>query len=237
MAEVQKPVIVMMRHEMKYILTPTQKDFVFERIKDHMRPDRHGRSSIASLYYDTPDYRLIRASVEKPVFKEKIRVRSYGQATDESPVFLEVKRKVNGIVFKRRVQSTIPCVNDFFDRRDALAEGGQIAREMVYFRDYYKDLSPACLIIYERTSFEGEDDLRLTVDESPRYRLERLDLRDPLDGIPLLEDGLSVLEIKVRQVVPLWLSSVLAEGGIYRESFSKYGTAYAILVNYPPLRL
>ena len=104
----------MKRYELKYILTAEQTAFFKERIKGHMQEDKYGLCSIASLYYDTPNYRLIRTSIEKPKFKEKIRLRSYGLATDSSPVYLELKRKAYGIVYKRRVQSTIPLVNKFF---------------------------------------------------------------------------------------------------------------------------
>ena len=115
MAVVSNPVVVMKRYEMKYIMSPEQTEYFKESVKDYMKIDKFGLTSIASLYYDTPNYRLIRTSVEKPPFKEKIRLRSYGIATDTSPVFLELKRKAYGIVYKRRVQSTIPLVKKFFD--------------------------------------------------------------------------------------------------------------------------
>ena len=103
MAAVSNPIVVMKRYEMKYILSPEQTDYFKKSVEGHMKIDKFGLTSIASLYYDTPDYRLIRTSVEKPPFKEKIRLRSYGIATESSPVFLELKRKAYGIVYKRRV--------------------------------------------------------------------------------------------------------------------------------------
>ncbi|MBO4873638.1 MAG: polyphosphate polymerase domain-containing protein [Lachnospiraceae bacterium] len=227
MSQVANPIVVMKRYELKYILSPEQAAFFRERIKGHMEVDEFGKTSIASLYYDTPDYRLIRASIEKPPFKEKIRLRSYGLATDESPVFLELKRKTEGIVYKRRVSTTIPLVKRFFDGLGDICAGGQINREIVYFRDYYKTLVPACLIIYDRTAyFEPDGDLRLTIDEAPRYRTKDLDLKVSMDGTLLLPPGYSILEIKVQQAMPLWLTSILSEGKIYRASFSKYGAAY-----------
>ena len=227
MANVSNPIVVMKRYELKYILSPEQADFCRERIKGHMEIDEFGKTSISSLYYDTPDYRLIRASIEKPPFKEKIRLRSYGLATDSSPVFLELKRKTAGIVYKRRVSSTIPLVQRFFDGLGDICAGGQLNREIVYFRDYYKNLVPACLIIYDRTAyFEPGGDLRLTIDEAPRYRTEDLDLRISMEGTLLLPPGYSILEVKVQQAMPLWLTAILSEGKIYKASFSKYGTAY-----------
>ena len=227
MAAVSNPVVVMKRFELKYLLNPAQTAFLRERLKGHMEIDEFGKTSIASLYYDTPDYRLIRTSLEKPPFKEKIRLRSYGLASDDSPVFLELKRKADGIVYKRRVSSTIPLVKRFFDGLGDICAGGQINREIVYFRDYYKTLVPACLIIYDRTAyFEPGGDLRLTIDEAPRYRTKDLDLRVSMEGTLLLPPGWTILEVKVQQAMPLWLTSILSEGKIYKASFSKYGEAY-----------
>ena len=226
-AAVEKPVVVMKRYELKYILSPEQRDFFTEQIKGHMEVDKFGLTSIASLYYDTPDYLLIRNSIEKPAFKEKIRLRSYGIATDDSPVFLELKRKAYGIVYKRRVQSTIPLVQKFFDGEGDIFAGGQINHEITYFRDYYKNLVPACMIIYDRTAYYQPDgDLRLTIDGNPRYRTDDLDLRISMDGISLLPPGYSILEVKVQESMPLWLTAILDKGKIYKASFSKYGTAY-----------
>ena len=217
----------MKRYEMKYILSPEQTEYFKKSVEGHMKVDKFGLTSIASLYYDTPDYRLIRTSIEKPPFKEKIRLRSYGIATNSSPVFLELKRKAYGIVYKRRVQSTIPLVKKFFDGEGDICAGGQINREITTFRDYYQTLVPACMIIYDRVAyFEPGGDLRLTIDHNPRYRYEDLDLSVSMEGNSLLKDGYTILEVKVQQAVPLWLCSILTEGKIYKGSFSKYGEAY-----------
>ena len=217
----------MKRYELKYILNRQQTEFFKEALQGHMVLDQYGRTSIASLYYDTPDYRLIRTSVEKPPFKEKIRLRSYGLATNDSPVFLELKRKAYGIVYKRRVQSTIPLVEKFFAGSGDVCAPGQINREITYFRDYYSVLVPACLIIYDREAyFEPGGDLRVTLDFNPRYRSERLDLTVSMDGVSLLPEGSAILEIKVQQAEPLWLTSILDRGKIRKTSFSKYGEAY-----------
>lgn len=217
----------MKRYELKYILNRQQTEFFKEALQGHMVLDQYGRTSIASLYYDTPDYRLIRTSVEKPPFKEKIRLRSYGLATNNSPVFLELKRKAYGIVYKRRVQSTIPLVEKFFAGSGDVCAPGQINREITYFRDYYSVLVPACLIIYDREAyFEPGGDLRITLDFNPRYRSERLDLTVSMDGVSLLPEGSAILEIKVQQAEPLWLTSILDRGEIRKTSFSKYGEAY-----------
>ena len=217
----------MKRYELKYLLSAEQTAFLRERLKGRMEADAYGLTSIASLYYDTPDYRLIRASTEKPLFKEKIRLRSYGLATDESPVFLELKRTAYGVVYKRRVQSTLPLVHKFFaGEGDALA-GGQINREITRFRDRYETLVPSCLIIYDRTAyFEPDGDLRLTIDDRPRYRTKDLTLKKSMEGVSLLPEGWAILELKVQDAVPLWLAKILSAGEIRKGSFSKYGEAY-----------
>ena len=227
MAAVSNPVVVMKRYEMKYILSGSQTEYFKKAVEGHMKIDKFGLTSIASLYYDTPNYRLIRTSIEKPPFKEKIRLRSYGIATEQSPVFLELKRKAYGIVYKRRVQSTIPLVDKFFRGVGDICAGGQINREITTFRDYYENLAPACLIIYDRIAyFQPDGDLRLTIDHNPRYRYDDLDLTTSMEGNSLLPQGSTILEVKVQQAVPLWLSEILTKGKIYKGSFSKYGEAY-----------
>lgn len=224
----EAPIVTMKRYEMKYLMDEAQTAYLTERLRGHMQEDRYGLTSIASLYYDTPDFRLVRASLEKPAFKEKIRLRSYGLATEDSPVFLELKRKADGIVYKRRVQSTQPEVKAFFEQERALCEPGQINCEITAFRDHYRSLAPACLIIYDRTAyFEPDGDLRLTIDRNPRCRWDDLDLSTSMDGELLLPRGWTVLEIKVQQALPLWLCDILSRGRIYKTSFSKYGEAYS----------
>ena len=222
-----EPIVVMKRYELKYLLDSAQTDYLVKSLEGHMQLDQYGRTSIASLYYDTPNYQLIRTSVEKPPFKEKIRLRSYGLADRESPVYLELKRKAYGIVYKRRVKSTIPLVEKFFAGSGDICAGGQINREITYFRDYYGTLVPACMIIYDREAFfEPGGDLRLTIDHRPRYRTDHLDLTYSMDGLPLRPPGHTILEIKVQEAMPLWLTRILDEGHIYKNSFSKYGEAF-----------
>lgn len=227
MESVRAPITVMQRVEWKYILNAKQTQFFCERLKGHMEPDAYGLTTIQSLYYDTPDRRLIRTSIEKPEFKEKIRLRAYGRATDETPVFLELKRKAFGIVYKRRVQATLPEVRQFFAGTLDLDEDGQIDREITYFRDYYGELEPACMILYDRTAYyEPDGDLRLTIDRDPRYRTDALSFDHAPVGIPLLNPGDTILEVKVQDTIPLWLVRILSEGKIKRGSISKYGEAY-----------
>ena len=224
------PIAVMKRYELKYIITKEQENFLKDRFKGYLFPDEFGKTSIASLYYDTRDYRFIRLSSDKPMFKEKLRLRSYGVADDNSPVFLELKRKAYGVVYKRRIRSTIPEVESFLKgETDNLGEG-QINREIDYFVSQ-NELIPACLIIYDRTAYyEPNGDLRLTIDNKPRFRMDNLDLRISMEGEPLLPEGYSILEVKIQGAMPLWLARILDEGKIYKTSFSKYGEAYKRLL-------
>lgn len=228
MSEIQ-PINVMKRYELKYVLTKEQVEFIKYRLAEYMELDQYGRTSIASLYYDTPDYRLIRNSIEEPQFKEKMRLRSYGLATKDSPLFLEIKRKYDSVVYKRRIKTTQNQINAFFNKGEKIGDDDQIAKELCYFRDYYRNLVPACLIIYDREAyFERNGDLRLTIDFNPRYRLDNLNLTTSMEGISLLKEGEAILEIKVQEAMPLWLTHILNEGNIKKSSFSKYGTAYKI---------
>lgn len=225
------PIAVMKRYEIKYIITKEQEEFLKQKLKGRLFVDQFGKTSIASLYYDTPDFKLIRTSNEKPLFKEKLRLRSYGMASDSSPVFLELKRKAFGVVYKRRIESTIPEVESFFDTNSQSFQGDQISREITCFCNQNSNLEPACLIIYDRTAYyEANGDLRLTIDNNPRFRMDELDLRVSMDGEPLLPEGYSILEVKVQGAMPIWLAHILDEGKIYKTSFSKYGEAYKRLL-------
>ena len=223
---------VMQRIEMKYILSKEQLEYLKDALKEHMVVDKYGKTSISSLYFDTPNNLLIRTSIDKPAYKEKVRLRSYDFASDKA--FLEIKRKAEGIVYKRRISLSEEEAKEFFNHNYDISSDNQISKEISYFRNYYKDLEPSILVIYDRTAYEEiNGDLRLTIDENPRYRLDHLDLHTSLNGIPLLEDGSAILEIKVQEVMPLWLVSILSQGKIYQSSFSKVGEAYkkAVLSN------
>ena len=224
--EKENIIAVMKRYELKYCLNKEQLKFFKEKIKEHMKLDKYGLTSIASLYYDTPDYQLINRSIEKPKYKEKLRLRSYGLATDTSKTFLEIKRKSEGIVYKRRISLTEKeaegLIEGEYTRKD------QIGRELMSFLDNYKVLEPKYLIIYDREAYYQDDsDLRITIDMNPRYRTTDLNLHTSMEGTPLLEEG-AILEVKVQHSVPLWLTHILSEGKIYQSSFSKVGTAHKL---------
>lgn len=216
------------RYELKYLLTKSQKIQLLSAMEPYMEIDEYGRTTIMNIYYDTPDYALIRRSLEKPVYKEKLRLRSYGIASDEKKVFIELKKKYKGVVYKRRISAGEQEAVKYLSREGSLSKDSQIKREIDYFMDFYQGLRPAMVISYEREAFFSKDssDLRITFDENILWREEDLTLRKEAYGNPVLEEDRVLLEIKVASAIPIWLSSKLSELGIYQTSFSKYGNAY-----------
>lgn len=219
------------RYELKYLLTRQQYDRVQQVLQPYMAPDAYGRTTIRNLYFDTPDYRLIRRSLEKPVYKEKLRLRSYARTTGDTPVFVELKKKFRGVVYKRRL--SLP-------EQQALAwlAGGtcpvdtQIAREVSYFRDFYGELSPKVFLCYDRVAWYCRDgsDFRVTFDERILCRREGLTLSGEAEGIPILDEKYVLMEVKTAGGIPLWLTAFLTRERIFKASFSKYGTAYRDMI-------
>lgn len=218
---------IFQRHELKYLVTDTQRAALEAAFAGTMIPDEHGESTICNVYYDTPDFRLIRRSLEKPVYKEKLRLRSYGPAAPETPVFLELKKKYDGVVYKRRISLPEQAAEDWFAGRGDLPES-QIAREIRYFRSFYRELEPAMYLRYDRTAYYSREstDLRVTFDRRIAWRREALRLTSPAGGRELLAPGMSLLEIKAADAFPLWLAALLSRCGIRQTSYSKYGEAY-----------
>ena len=225
-------ITVMKRYEMKYILSKEQLFYLKNSLCGHMEVDQYGKTSVASIYYDTPDYRVIRASIEKPAYKEKLRLRSYGLAKNKDHVYLEIKRKTEGVVYKRRVETTEEEASLFLNNKIETIGSNQIAKELAYFRNFYGKLEPKIVIAYDRTSYaEIDGDIRLTIDENPRYRSFDLNLHSSMDGELLLPAVSAILEIKVQQELPLWLVEILSKGKIYKTTFSKVGEAYKKIVS------
>lgn len=219
---------VFRRRELKFVVNQDQRDALQRLLEEKMVPDKFGRKTICNLYYDTPDFRLIRRSLEKPIYKEKLRLRSYGRIEDGVDVFLEMKKKYKGIVYKRRVKVSQEEAKAFMERRAPLPMDSQIARELVYFRDFYKNLEPRVYLCYEREAWYDPTDggFRMTLDRNIRYRTTDFDLSSSYDGQILLPPDISLLEVKASGGIPLWLTEHLSSQKIHKQSFSKYGTAY-----------
>ena len=220
------------RHEMKFLLNREQRSRLEEAMAGRTRPDEHGESTICNVYYDTPDFLLIRRSLEKPVYKEKLRMRSYGPAYGQDEVFLELKKKYDGIVYKRRIALPLGQAEAFMNGSGKLPEG-QISREIEWFCRSYPSLQPAVHLSYDRCAWYAveDDDIRLTFDRNIRWQTEDCCLSALPCGDTLLQAEESLLEIKVPNAIPLWLVRVLSEAGIRQCSFSKYGSAYLAMLN------
>jgi hypothetical protein len=223
---------VFRRRELKFLINEQQRQLLEQEMRQRMVPDKHGRNTICNLYYDTPDYRLIRHSLERPVYKEKLRLRSYGKAVQGADVFLEMKKKYKGIVYKRRIRVTEAEAKAFMERRADLPKDSQIARELVYFRDFYRELAPRVYLSYEREAwFDPEDSgFRMTLDRNIQYRTTDLSLVASTDGNAILPPDMSLLEVKASGGIPMWLTEHLSRHKIHKQSFSKYGRAYTELL-------
>ena len=221
---------VFKRHELKYLLSDWQRAMLEQGLQEYMQPDVYGQSTICSLYCDTPDWQLIRTSLEKPYYKEKLRVRSYGTPTPDGRVFVELKKKVGGIVYKRRVSMPYGDALRYLSRRQPGGDG-QIFQELNWLLTSYGSLAPRIFLSYERDSWRGKEEtsLRLTLDREILWRTEALDLRRGAWGEALLEPGQVLMEVKIANAAPLWLAEALSENGIFPISFSKCGRAFETL--------
>ena len=216
------------RIEKKYLLSEVQSEMLFQRIGAHLKPDEFGRSTVLSLYLDTPDHRIIRNSMEAVDYKEKLRLRSYGTATADSTVFLELKKKFGGVVYKRRAAMTFAEAERYL-RQGIRPFESQIMSELDWAMQLYGWPEGAMMIACEREAWFDEEhpDLRLTFDRNIRYRENELRLDRGSAGSSLLPEQTVLLEIKTAGAMPLWLSQTLDAEGILPGSFSKYGAAYA----------
>lgn len=219
--------MVFQRYELKYLMTKWQRDQMLDTILPYMSIDQYGHSEIRNLYYDTNDFRLIRASMERPVYKEKLRLRSYGAADAQSLTFLELKKKYMGVVYKRRISmpysDAIECLSGLQPMPDS-----QIGKEIAHTLSRYDFPSPKVFLSYERDAFYdvAESDFRVTFDENIRYRTDHLTLAGGCCGTPLIGQDQVLMELKTSGSLPMWMVRRLSELGIYKTSYSKYASAY-----------
>lgn len=219
------------RYEIKYMLTRSQYRELKELLKEYMIADVHGKSTVCSLYFDTPDFLLIRRSLEGPLYKEKLRLRSYGVADEDSQVFIELKKKYEGVVYKRRVEMKEEEARRYLLEHEQIKDT-QIIREIDFCFDRYEGLAPACLLTYSRRAYYGKNDheFRMTFDDNILWRDYDLNLSSGIYGEPILDEDSVLMEVKVADHMPLWLVEFLSKNQIYKTSFSKYGTAYKTMI-------
>lgn len=215
------------RYEIKYLLTQRQQEQLLQEWAPYLVPDPFFHSSIRNLYCDTPSDRLIRESLEKPIYKEKIRIRSYGRSSQDSPVFLELKKKYDSIVFKRRI--TLPLEQALAGIEiPMLLPDSQIGRELRSALEFYRPITPKVFLSYERDSWCGRVDgsFRVTFDRQIRYRTTQMTLDSDPRGTAILPEEQVLMEVKTSGSLPLWMVQTLSRTGIAKVSFSKYGAAY-----------
>ena len=218
---------VFKRYEKKYLLNQNQYRELKRKITSMMEVDEYGLHKICNIYFDTDAYDLIRTSLEKPTYKEKLRIRSYGIPKLNDMVFLELKKKYKGIVYKRRVRLTLEEAQNFLLEGKSPKDGNQVIGEINWFLKSYSPI-PKAYISYDRCALFGREDpnLRITFDQNITYRDTCLDLSKGSWGTKILKPGTTLMEIKIPECMPLWLSQILAELEIFPTSFSKYGTCY-----------
>lgn len=216
------------RHELKYLITQRQAEAILNEISPYMEPDRYGKTTVRNLYFDTDSFRLIRRSVEKPLYKEKLRVRSYERASADSTVFVELKKKYESVVYKRRIALREAEAMGWLCKSMQAPTDTQIAREIDYFMKFYGEVKPTVFLSYERQAYKERNglDLRITFDRNVLFRQTDLSLCSEVYGESILNEDTVLMEIKSSGGIPLPLVRVLSREKIYKTSFSKYGTAY-----------
>ena len=241
---------VFKRYEIKYMVTAEQKARILKAMEPYMEMDKFGRSTVINIYFDTDDFVLARHSIAKPDFKEKLRIRSYAKADSDSTVFVELKRKFDGVVYKRRVGLPEADAMKWMSGSDdpavmhGLSAGSsQVTSEIRYFKNMYCGLKPVIYLSYDREAYrmkkgrhvnEGGADFRVTFDSNIRCRESDLTLRSEAYGTGMLEEGMFLMELKCPGAIPLWMTEVLSAEHLYKTSFSKYGTAYCRFMKETP---
>lgn len=224
---------VFKRYELKYLLTREQYNLLKEHMKLYMTLNEFGKYRIHNIYMDTQDFLLIRRSIEKPCYKEKMRIRAYGNVNENSKVFMELKKKYKGVVYKRRVDLPLLEARSYLLEHKPMKEETQISREIDYFVNHYDTLAPRVLLSYDREAYCGNDDeeFRITFDQHITIQDHDVSfLTEEKVGIPVLDEEVIVLEVKTALGIPQWLLEFFGEHEIYKTSFSKYGTAYKNII-------
>lgn len=203
-------------------------DEFLRKIRPFVNDDEYGKSTVHTIYYDSDNFEIIRNSIERPVYKEKLRARCYGDCKEDGITFLEIKKKYKGVGSKRRVALPLNVLNEYINNGVYPKDYDcQILREIDYLINFYKPKAKI-MISCEREAFFSKTDpeLRITVDSGIRSRTERLDLSYDGDMKKLFDDDICIIEIKTESACEMWLVSVLNELKMYPESFSKYGSFY-----------
>ena len=225
----ERPMATMIfrRLEKKYLLTDWQREQFMERIMPYVVEDEYGQYTLTNLYFDTDCFDSIRRSMEKPVYKSKMRLRAYGTPGPDDRIFWELKKKFKKVGYKRRMVTTPREMEAYFAEGTPLGSNFQTFRELDYERKR-QNLYPRIYLAYDRIAYYAKDDreVRITFDENIRYRWDRLDLTLGDGGCTVFPMEYHLLELKVNEGMPLWLVKILSDLKIYPCPFSKYGKIY-----------
>ena len=224
------------RYERKYMITAEKLERIMPTLLEHMELDPFciggNEYRIYSIYYDTPNHDVIRQNSSKPVYKEKMRIRSYYDRKGlDDKVFMEIKKKSEGVGNKRRIKLRIreiePFVNEGIlpETKDYLST--QVAKELQYFLKMNK-VQPALYVQYDRLALFGKEDknFRMTFDRNLRTRRSHFILGESEEDEFLLPENTYIMEIKILGAMPLWLTKLLSENELFSHGFSKYGARY-----------
>lgn len=214
------------RIEKKFVIKQDQFNLLFSKLMEVMEYDsyciKNKFYTIHNIYFDDSYNSIIRHSITKPYFKEKLRVRSYNEIiSEDDKFFVEIKKKMNGTVYKRREVISLKDWSNF------ICDDNQVLKEVNHLIHYFK-LVPKVYISYDRIALVGKNDsqFRITFDYNIRSRREHLNLNsNSLDKYVVAKD-MYIMEIKINQSMELWLSKLLSELNIYSSSFSKYAVEY-----------
>ncbi|MBD3917455.1 polyphosphate polymerase domain-containing protein [Paenibacillus sp. PR3] len=223
------------RYESKYLMDSQSFQDIYNRLLQYMDLDEYNQNNqfytISNIYYDTPQHSIIRNSLSKPKYREKLRVRAYGVPKQDAKVYVELKKKVYGLVNKRRTAMKLNEAYEFV-RTGVAPEfmpymNKQVIHEIQYFLQRY-ELQPAVYLAYDRIAMfcRGNRDLRITFDTNIRSRREDIRLEEGDHGEALMAPGLWLMEVKAEKTVPVWLAQLLSELRMFRTGFSKYGNEY-----------
>ncbi len=229
------------RYERKFLMPQSRLDDVLERIDGYMEPDKYcvdGKYyTICNIYFDNDGDDVIRHSVSSPYFKEKLRLRSYGTPqSDDTTVYLELKKKTAKLVTKRRAAMTLAQAEEYIRCGVCPKLDGYLDAQVMHEIDYFvktNEAMPKLYVSYDRRAFFCRDnsDIRLTIDFNVLTRRDDLFLEHGIYGASLLPEGTLLMEIKVPDALPMRLASMLSELEIYPTSFSKYGREFAEYIN------
>lgn len=212
------------RFEIKYLLNKCDYNLLINKMKDFLVKDKYFKETIYNIYFDSDDYILINRSLDKPIYKEKIRMRSYDKTNDSTNIFLEIKKKYIKNSNKRRVVISYKDYLDYINYGIIPKCDKQIMNEIDYCFKRYK-LKPKIKILYDRLAYslKGDDTFRITFDTNIRYSNDNMDFNND-DNILFMSDY--IMEIKTFSGIPLWLNKILNNLDIYPTSYSKVGKIY-----------